>query len=58
MLERARSNPKIKFLYNATITRWNGMNGVLSGFHFKNSNSTIDSKEYSMDCDGAFIAIG
>lgn len=65
MLERARNNPKIKFLYNTKIIRWNGENGILSGFTFtnntinnSNSNNNNSQVEYSMNCDGAFIAIG
>ena len=41
MLERARANPKIRFVCNAQILRWNGdgNKGMLSGLTYKDATT-------------------
>ena len=39
MLERARRNPKIRFLSNAAVTRWLGSDGVLSGLQYRDTTT-------------------
>lgn len=58
MIERARSNPKIKFLCNARILHWDGVDGVLSGFTYEWTTLDGIKANSSVSCDGAFIAIG
>mmetsp|Transcript_12394 Transcript_12394/g.20763 ORF Transcript_12394/g.20763 Transcript_12394/m.20763 type:complete len:365 (-) Transcript_12394:111-1205(-) len=55
MLERAQKNPKIEFLCNARIERWEGSNGVLSGLQYID---TVSGTKHQLACKGAFIAIG
>lgn len=58
MIERAKSNPKIKFLCNARILHWDGVDGVLSGFTYETTTPDGIKTNSSVSCDGAFIAIG
>ena len=58
MIERAKSNPKIKFLCNARILHWDGVDGVLSGFTYETTTPDGIKANSSVSCDGAFIAIG
>lgn len=37
MLERARRNPKVKFLLNAAVVKWLGSDGVLSGLVYQDT---------------------
>jgi len=58
MIERAKSNPKIKFLCNAKILHWDGIDGVLSGFTYETTSADGVTTKCSVSCEGAFIAIG
>jgi thioredoxin reductase (NADPH) len=54
MLERARKNPKIKFIMNATIDEIMGQNEV-SGVRLKD---TTNGKTWDMPINGVFMGIG
>ena len=55
MLERAKKNPKIKWILNTTVKRWLSKNGDLCGAVLSVPGS---GKELEVFCGGAFIAIG
>jgi hypothetical protein len=42
MVERAKRNPKIRFLSNAAVTLWLGTDGVLSGLKYKDTVTGIE----------------
>lgn len=50
MLDRARNNPKIEWKTNVSVKEWVTTGGVLTG--------ALLSNEETIDCGGAFIAIG
>ncbi len=54
MQERAKSNPKIEFKWNTTITDVLG-DKIISGIRVQD---TISKEESDLDCGGLFIAIG
>lgn len=54
MEERARSHPKIEFLWNTVLTGYIGKE-VLEGVRVKN---VLDGQESEMRIDGVFMAIG
>lgn len=54
MEERARSHPKIEFLWNTVLTGYVGKE-VLEGVRVKN---VLDGQESEMRIDGVFMAIG
>jgi thioredoxin reductase (NADPH) len=56
MQERARSNPKINFKWNRTLSEvlGNEPNGVTGA----RLSSTIGAKDESVECSGVFLAIG
>lgn len=54
MQERARSNPKIEFLLNKTVTKIDG-NDLVSKIELLD---TVDGSKSDLDLDGVFVAIG
>jgi thioredoxin reductase len=48
MLERARRNPKVRFLSNAAVTRWLGTDGVLSGLLYRDTTTGIEHQVSSI----------
>jgi len=54
MQERAKSNPKIEFKWNTTITDVLG-DKIISGIRVQD---TMSKEESDLDCGGLFIAIG
>jgi thioredoxin reductase (NADPH) len=54
MQQRAKDNPKIKFLWNSAVTGYEG-DDVLSGAKLKN---VVTGKEWSEPVSGIFMAIG
>ncbi len=56
MLDRAKNNPKIKFLLNTTIDEILGMEeGKVTGVRLR---STVDDRKWEQTTDGVFVAIG
>ncbi len=55
MLERAKANPKIKFVTNVVVDEILGDGRVVTGVRIKNTK-TDDLSEIA--CDGVFVAIG
>lgn len=56
MLDRARSNPKIKFITNAVVDEvYDVSKGVVTGVKLRN---VISGDTWKQDVDGLFIAIG
>eukprot|EP01036_Dinobryon_divergens_P027038 gene27038-35747_t len=57
MLQRARDNPKITLEVNKRVNKWlgNETTGLLSGVELVDTSTGVVE---SLDCDGAFIAIG
>jgi thioredoxin reductase (NADPH) len=56
MLDRARSNPKIKWILNAAVDEILGMEGgKVTGVRLK---STVDDRVWEEPTEGVFIAIG
>jgi thioredoxin reductase (NADPH) len=56
MLDRARANPKIKFILNAAVDEILGMEaGKVTGVRLK---STVDDRKWEEKTDGVFVAIG
>jgi len=53
MLERARKNPKIEWITNATVKEWLDTDGNLSG-----AVLIVNDEEHKIECGGAFMAIG
>ena len=47
MLERTKRNSKVRFLSNATVERWLGENGVLSGLRYKD---TVTGAQQEVPC--------
>ena len=60
MLERAKDNPKIEWITNASVEKWlTNDNGVLEGARLKISKSAGEEPiTEDISCGGAFIAIG
>lgn len=54
MIERAMADPKIEFVWNATVSRVLG-EATVTGVEL---TSTLDSSVSTMNCDGVFVAIG
>ena len=50
MLDRAKNNPKIEWKTNVSVKEWVTTDGILTG--------ALLSNEETIDCGGAFIAIG
>lgn len=55
MLERAKANPKIKFVTNVVVEDILGDGKVVTGVRIKNTKTNEVSE---INCDGVFIAIG
>lgn len=56
MIDRARSNPKIRWILNAAIEEILGMEaGKVSGVRLR---STVEDRTWEMPIDGVFVAIG
>jgi len=56
MEERARKNPKIKFLWNKTVLEFLGQSETgLTGLRLKDTKTREES---TLECQGAFLAIG
>lgn len=56
MLDRARNNPKIQWILNATVEEILGMEeGKVTGVRLK---STVDGKTWEVPTNGVFVAIG
>ncbi len=55
MLERAKANPKIKFVTNVVVDDILGDGKVVTGVRIKNTKTNEVSE---INCDGVFIAIG
>lgn len=56
MVDRARSNPKIKWILNAAVDEILGMEeGKVTGVRL---SSTAEDKKWEMPIDGVFVAIG
>jgi thioredoxin reductase (NADPH) len=56
MVDRARNNPKIKWILNAAVEEVLGMEeGKVRGVRLK---STVDDRVWEMPADGVFVAIG
>jgi len=56
MLDRARKNPKIRWVLNAAIQEILGMeDGKVNGVRLK---STVDDREWTEPTEGVFVAIG
>ncbi len=55
MLERAKANPKIKFVTNVVVDEILGNGKVVTGIRIKNVKTGEQSE---IQCDGVFIAIG
>ncbi len=55
MVDRAKRNERIEFALNATISRVNGANGVVSSVTLLD---TVTGEERDLPCDGVFLAIG
>jgi thioredoxin reductase (NADPH) len=54
MQDRARANPKIRFLWNSVVTQLEG-DTTLSGVHVQN---VLTEEESRLDVSGMFVAIG
>ncbi|HTE17681.1 MAG TPA: FAD-dependent oxidoreductase, partial [Armatimonadota bacterium] len=56
MVDRARNNPKIKFILNAAVDEILGMDhGKVSGVRLR---STVDDRMWEEPTEGVFVAIG
>jgi thioredoxin reductase (NADPH) len=55
MIDRAKRNERVEFALNATISRVNGANGVVSSVTLLD---TVTGEERDLPCDGVFLAIG
>jgi thioredoxin reductase (NADPH) len=53
--ERAFKNDKVEFVWNATVSRVNGDNGLLSSLTL---TDTVTGEERDLPADGLFLAIG
>lgn len=50
MVDRAKRNPKIRFLSNAAVTRWLGADGVLCGLRYRDTVTGSERQVGDMRC--------